>query len=167
LFVYKKLNTYWEKTHDDELGNLLSEFNPCLFEPESEKNKVYTADPAAWYDWIEAIQKLMPHNECAEQALINAKKAHGDLCDWLDVGNKLFKSNQITQAELVKETRARGNKSGEAWDDWVEAVRKQLPDGRITFEQAKAAIVLLMQEYNKQGFELNEIIDNIDDVFKN
>jgi hypothetical protein len=166
FYVFKALDSYWEEAHDDELGMFLSEFCP-FYVPGYLPGTVTiaTSDPAAWYDWVKAIQKLMPRNEIAEKALMSAKQAHQDSYDWFETGNKLFENNQITQEELVKKTEMISD--GPFWDHWVETVRQMLPDGCVTEEQAKKALVLMMREYNSQGFQLNNVIEHIDDIFRN
>lgn len=165
FYVCNALNSYWEETHDEELGNLLSDMCPSYIPGYLPGTvKVSTSDPAAWYDWVEAIQKSMPRSESTEQAFSGAKQAHQDWYEWFETGNKLFEEKKITREELIKKSERVND--GPFWDHWVEAVRKMLPDGCITEEQAKKALVLLMQEYNNQGFQLNNIIDNIDDIFQ-
>jgi hypothetical protein len=160
LYIFDILNSYWKDNHNDELGQFLSELNP-IYIPGT--RTISTGDPAAWYDWVESIQKLLPYNRASQEALKRAKQAHEDLFDWIDKNNKLFAEKQITKEELVKATRE--NDDEPAWDGFVEAVRETLPDGQIVVEQAKKALAILMQEYNNQGFDLTEIINKIEYIF--
>lgn len=44
------------------------------------------------------------------------------------------------------------------WHHWTEAVAKVTPNKRISDNEAKKAIIEMMLEYQKQGFELNKTI---------
>lgn len=45
-----------------------------------------------------------------------------------------------------------------AWNDWVEAVKKVSTKDDISEEDAKKAIILLLQEYNDHhGFDLSDV----------
>lgn len=46
------LEKYYEQTNSDDVGSLLSELQ--FFEKEKE-----TADPAAWEEWIECVNKVL------------------------------------------------------------------------------------------------------------
>ena len=48
--MIKFLEGYYERTKSDDIASLLSD---TLYSEEGE-----TADPAAWYDWIDAIKKV-------------------------------------------------------------------------------------------------------------
>jgi len=48
------LEKYYEQTSSDDIGSLLGEMQ--ILEDQS------TADPAAWEDWINCIQKIISRN---------------------------------------------------------------------------------------------------------
>lgn len=48
------LTNYYEKTSSDDVGSLLGDIQ-ILKDEES-------ADPAAWEDWINCVQKVIPKN---------------------------------------------------------------------------------------------------------
>lgn len=48
--MYAYLETLYERTESDDLGGLLGSMS--LLEDEG------TADPAAWSDWLDAVQKV-------------------------------------------------------------------------------------------------------------
>lgn len=50
------LEKYYEETHSDDVGSLLSELQ--FFEKERE-----TADPAAWGEWMECINKVLSEKD--------------------------------------------------------------------------------------------------------
>jgi len=52
------------------------------------------------------------------------------------------------------------------WHDWVKAIDQVTENNRISYDEAKQAIVILMSEYNKQGFHLQEIIDHINNQIR-
>jgi hypothetical protein len=132
LYVFKILNDYWKETHIDDLGRLLSELNPSYIPG---TNRIDTGDPAAWYDWADAVRKVKPDEPIADEEAIKAR---------------------IATSDPIAATAIYPN----AWDDWVEAVRKTLPNGRITEEEAIKAIIELMKQYNNEGFDLNEVINH-------
>ncbi len=46
------LDEYWNKTKQRDLGEMLGEFSRSLFIDKK------PADPAAWQDWVNAVQKV-------------------------------------------------------------------------------------------------------------
>ena len=75
-YIFKILDNYYDKTHNDELGALLSGLNPHLFK------KRISADPAAWDDWMDAVQKVTPRENITEdearKAMLMLMKEYND-----------------------------------------------------------------------------------------
>jgi hypothetical protein len=129
LYVFKTLNNYWKETHIEDLGRLLGELHPSYI---SDTKKVGTGDPAAWYNWVNAVRKIAPNEYITEEDAI--------------------KTAPVTNDPTI-------------WDNWVEAVRKTLPNQRITEEQAIKAIIELMKQYNNEGFDLNDVINYLNNKY--
>lgn len=53
--MVKFLEGYYERTSSDDVGSLLSEM---LFLQDG-----MTADPAAWHDWMEAVEKVLKEKD--------------------------------------------------------------------------------------------------------
>ena len=66
IYMLRVLETYWEKTHNDELGSLLGELNPFLFRDER------PADPAAWDDWMNAVREITSENNLTKEQMLKA-----------------------------------------------------------------------------------------------
>jgi len=67
IYIFDILNKYWGETHDEGLGDLLSDLNPAF------PNDVgITADPAAWYDWQKAIKGVTPCDNITEEQAFKA-----------------------------------------------------------------------------------------------
>ena len=53
-YIFKKLSEFYQSSHDDETGKLLGDIDPTFKLYESAK----TADPAAWHDWLKAVDTV-------------------------------------------------------------------------------------------------------------
>jgi hypothetical protein len=75
--------------------------------------------------------------------------------------------------DLLSNIDPRGRKTGKdelitldpaAWHDWEKAIKKVTDNEKITEVQAKKAIIELMKEYNKQGYNFQNTIDHFQNV---
>jgi hypothetical protein len=53
-YVFQVLQKYYNISHNKELGILLADLDPWYILDKNAK----TADPAAWHDWLSALQKV-------------------------------------------------------------------------------------------------------------
>ena len=75
-YVFKILDDYYDRTHNDELGAMLGGLNPNLFQDQM------SADPAAWDDWIDAVRKVTQNEYITEEeartAMLVLMKGYND-----------------------------------------------------------------------------------------
>ena len=58
IYVWDILDEYYQESQDDEAGALLHDLDP---NPIRLNTGAKTADPAAWGDWIDALNKVTPN----------------------------------------------------------------------------------------------------------
>ena len=68
IYVFQILQEYWNKTRDEELGGILGGLNP--WSPLSKDER--PGDPAAWQDWLDAVEKVSSNEYITEE---EARKA--------------------------------------------------------------------------------------------
>jgi hypothetical protein len=62
-YVYEVIGDYYHLYHDDEAGMLLGDIDPWYIIAKGAK----TADPAAWHDWLDAINKVTLEDNLSEE----------------------------------------------------------------------------------------------------
>lgn len=82
IYIFRILNKYWYATHDDGLGDILSEMNPFLWKDGN------SADPAAWEDWLRVVQTVTSKESITEaeamKAMISLLKDYHEQ-GWVDL----------------------------------------------------------------------------------
>jgi hypothetical protein len=53
--AFEFLSEYWRELSDATVGDVLSEMNPAY--------GGRTSDPAAWHDWLRAIERVRAHSD--------------------------------------------------------------------------------------------------------
>jgi len=105
------LNKFYEKDKGEDLALILSDMSLDTFTDGG------TADPAAWEDWIESIEKT---NRNYENDYISEDAAYHAMIIFLQDFADRIKSKEI--AKLLNTLRLEGNVHAKAhiWNEWLE-----------------------------------------------
>jgi hypothetical protein len=69
IYIWDILEEYYHKSNDDEAGILLGDLDP---NPIRLNIGTKTADPAAWNDWLDAVNMVTPNDYLTEAEAIKA-----------------------------------------------------------------------------------------------
>ena len=128
LAMYHYLETLFEETHAEDLGEILGSMSFLADDS--------TADPAAWYDWIDAI------NETLDTVLVDtitAKQGYVAMYFYIDELQKRVNSEDLNAVLSGMELSPEGETVDPvAWNNWLHSVKTIIDAndesyGRITF----------------------------------
>lgn len=106
------LEEYYERTKSDEIGGLLGGF--LLLEDGM------PADPAAWEDWLEAVEKMITENE-----LLTVRQAYIAMIDFMEGYYDRMPSAELGGYLSRCELSSDGIPANPAaWSDWLAAIKK-------------------------------------------
>ena len=101
IYMYATLEAYWERTHDEEVGDLVTDFDLWFYKDEK------PLDPASWQEWIEAVHEIT-NNESIDK-IETLKAIDALLATHEKLGFKLKDARSYIEDKLNRINRFRKN----------------------------------------------------------
>lgn len=117
--VIDYLDKYYFKTYADDIGDLVGDM---VFLQDGKP-----VDPAAWSDWIRALEKAGQSDKADKNDLISIEEAYAAMTYYLENYAKLTNSKEtkkLLDEEILLKNKQPVNK--ENWDNWISSVEKIL-----------------------------------------
>ena len=132
--MYEFMDRYYWKTKADDIGGLVSIMSFLC--------DGGTADPAIWYDWVDAVEKVKKDSSSLDE--IDNFTAYRMMIqfikDYNDIGS--FPDTEVFY-DMIKLTDDKAD--SKVWQDWlvaVESVKKDSSDDRFLLKLMKRYIFL-------------------------
>lgn len=107
------LDDYYQKTLSDDLGSLLGDIS--LLSDDT------TADPAAWSDWNDALEKVLVIRQH-----ISEQDAFLAMIRFLEEYTKRISSSEIDQ--LIDNLKITDDETNDVWKHWTDSIKLVLGD---------------------------------------